>query len=185
MEISGWQFDFASLPRWDMRERDAYIEDILTENALSDTACLLYSITEASMMNFVGCLALFRNKAHPELVSNVHTIRFPRQEVVYSADGNLLFLNTRIDYRMLLVVIDLRSFCFSYVPVKTLSSCYTVEERSGQFVFCVDAHQAQHDKRLHRLEGKEIKIERLKWHPLSELNEFDKTIKRKHLLRRM
>ena len=69
MKTTDWEYDFASLPRWDNRERIPYVYDEYYALPQSDTLCCLYSICEASMLNYLGFLAILKNKENPELGS--------------------------------------------------------------------------------------------------------------------
>lgn len=61
MKTTGWKYDFTSLPHWENREKDPLIYDEFFEIPQSDILCCLYSITEVSMLNYQGFLAILRN----------------------------------------------------------------------------------------------------------------------------
>lgn len=71
MNTTDWKYDFASLPRWDTREKFPFVDDEFFELPQSNTLCCLYSIVEASMLNYVGFLAILKNKDNPELILNL------------------------------------------------------------------------------------------------------------------
>lgn len=175
MDNKGWIYRFESLPHWDDRDGDAYAYDELTENAVSDTACLLYSIREVHMGTWLGRLAVFENKTHPQLLVNVTSFCFWRERAIYSADGALLFLKAymyearRNRLRCPLVVMDIPHRRFALVDMG-IEHAYTVREEDGVFSICVDAYQATYNKRLRELDGRIIDVSALQWKPLDRLN---------------
>ena len=62
MKTTDWNYDFHSLPHWDNREKLHYVCDEYYEIPQSDTLCCLYSICEAGMLDYLGFLAILKNK---------------------------------------------------------------------------------------------------------------------------
>ena len=98
MQTTDWSFDFASLPRWDNREKWFYTYDAFYEVPGKDMLCCIYSVAEVSMLNYEGFLAILRNKEKPELVLNPADICFC-VNFSQSADGRFLFLQPSFYFR--------------------------------------------------------------------------------------
>ena len=62
MRTTDWKFDFASLPRWDNRERIGFVYDEFYEIPEKDMLVCIYSVAEVSMLNYQG-FSLFRRMA--------------------------------------------------------------------------------------------------------------------------
>ena len=176
MRTTDWNCDFSTLPRWDNRERIPYVFDEFYELPQSDILCCLYSVAEASMMNYMGFLAIFRNKENPELVLNVTDFPFC---VNFSAsdDGNLLFLQPSIYLREKsrtvrpVLVLDIKNNRFSYL--KTANDCpayNVVQKKPHIFVIEVDEQQRKGIRQLAELHGKTIQTRWLRWHKIDKLS---------------
>ena len=176
MKTTDWEYDFASLPRWDNRERIPYVYDEYYALPQSDTLCCLYSICEASMLNYLGFLAILKNKENPELVLNIAEA-FPFC-VNFSAsdDGNLLFLQPSIYDRdrnrcaRPVLILDIQKNRFSYI--KTANYCpeyKVVQKKANVFVIEADAYQRKHIKQLAALHGKKIRTRWLRWYAMNKL----------------
>ena len=179
MIIQGWEFNFESLPNWDNRERIAYITDDFFENKTSDTACMIYSIAEVGMCNYIGFLAILRNKKEPVLFLNITNFNFPKQEVCFSSDGHLIFVQSHLYNKSIkqtecpLIIIDIQRKCFSYFQTDNCNPCYQVKELNHcVFSIMADEFQKKHDKRFKKFSNKKIKINRLKWFPIEDLANF-------------
>lgn len=123
MRTTDWEFDFASLPRWDIRERIPFVYDEFFEVPGKDMLCCIYSVAEVSMMNYEGFLAILRNKQKPELVLNVTDISFC-VNFSHSKDGNLLFLQPSFyspekGYRRPVMILDMEKGRYSYIKKET------------------------------------------------------------------
>lgn len=176
MKTTDWKFDFSSLPRWDNRSRIPYVYDRFFEIPQSDTLCCVYAIAEVSMCNYEGFLAILRHKENPELVLNIAEGFQFCDNISVSADGNLIFLRPSIYYRDTntlkrpILIIDLGKYAFSYFATDDLNPCYKVAEiNKNVFKIEADERQRKSGKRLNVLSGKTVRINRLKWHGLSEL----------------
>ena len=62
-----WNFDFSSLPRWDVRDRIPFVYDRFYPLSECDALCCIYSIAEVRMGCYQGFLAILKNKEKPEL----------------------------------------------------------------------------------------------------------------------
>ena len=176
MKTTDWKFDFPSLPRWDVRERIPYVYDEYFEIPQSDTLCCIYSIAEVSMCNYLGFLAILKNKEKPELILNETGFSFGNHLSV-SVDGRFLVLQPQISYLLTnerkspILMIDVCANAFSYFATDHYNPCYQVVEiRKGTFGIEADHYQRKNDKRLRALSRKKIRVSRLKWHSLSELH---------------
>ena len=119
MRTTDWQFDFASLPRWDIREKIPFVYDEFYEVPGKDMLCCIYSVAEVSMLNYQGFLAVLRNKEKPELVLNVTDISFCIN-FSHSEDGKLLFLKASLyfsekGWRQPVLMLDMEKDRFSYI----------------------------------------------------------------------
>lgn len=182
MRTTDWFYDFSALPRWDNRERIHYVFDEFYELPQSDTLCCLYSVAEASMLNYVGFLAIFRNKEKPELVLNVTDFPFC---VNFSAsdDGNLLFLQPSIYLpekdRIVrpVLLLDIKNNRFSYLRTKNYCPAYQVTQKSGHvFEVEADAQQRNGIPQLAALHGKKIRTRCLRWYTMDKLSALPRMI---------
>lgn len=106
MNIAGWEYGFESLPRWENREVMKDCKDYLTESGDASRACLIYSVTEVGMMNYLGFCAIFQNKENPELLLHIPYVNF-EPYAKFSKDGKLLFLKALYRYgKRFILVID-------------------------------------------------------------------------------
>lgn len=183
MKTTNWNYDFASLPRWDNRERNPWIYDEFYEIPQSDTLCCLYSICEVSMGNYVGFLAILRNKQKPELVLNIADgFSFCVNFFVNSA-GNLIFLQPSIydrsSSRLLrpILILDIQKNRFSFVQTENYRSAYRVAEKSPS-VFEVKANERQRTSTNQpaALHGTKIQIPKLEWYEIDKLAELPKML---------
>lgn len=163
MLIQGWNFDFESLPYWDNHDKIPYVTDDLFQNEISNVACIIYSIAEVRMCHSIGFLAILRNKENPELLLNITNFCFPKQEITFSSDGNIVFLQAQIYFRenhsveYPLLLINIKNPGFSYIRTHHNPSCFRIKERDT-LAFTVEADDFQ------------VKIENLNWYELKELN---------------
>ena len=176
MKTTDWKFDFSSLPRWDNRNSIPYVYDEFFEIPQSDTLCCIYSIAEVSMCNPLGFLAIIKGKQKPELFFNITEGICFCPNVSAGKDGNLLFLQPSIynkDTNTIsrpILIIDIARRVFSYFATDNQNPCYhVVELNNNVFRIEADASQKKNDKHLRALCRKKIRINRLKWHDLSEL----------------
>lgn len=176
MLIQGWDFDFASLKYWDNHGRIPYLTDDFFQNETSDVVCVIYSIAEVTMCNYLGFLAILRNKKNPELVLNVTNFLFPQQEVTFSSDGNLIFLKGRIFFREKnaieypLIVINVKNNCFAYIKRDNHNISYRIEEQNAStFTIEADEFHKRPDKLFNIFSSKKIKLKKLTWHGIEEL----------------
>lgn len=174
--MTDWKCDFAALPGWDLREEIWDVRDEFYELPQSDTLCCIYSVTEASMLNYLGRLAVFQNKENPKLVVNIEEYAFCLNFSA-SADGSLLFLQPSIYDRPTnrckrpLLVLDVKRKRFSYLRTDNCCPAYKVtQKRDAVFVVEADEYQRKHIKPLAALHGKKIRTNWLKWHSLDKLH---------------
>ena len=177
MKTTDWKYDFSSLPRWDNRERIPYVYDAFFELPQSDTLCCLYSICEASMLNYLGFLAILKNKENPELVLNITEEFAFCDNVSVSDDGNLIFLQPSIYDKDTnccprpVLILDIKNNLFSFLKTVNYSPLYkVVQKKANVFVIEADAHERKHNKQLASLHGKKIRIRWLKWYKMDKLS---------------
>lgn len=175
-QTTDWTFDFTSLPRWDNRDSMPFIYDAYYEIPQSDTLCCIYSIAEVTMCNYLGFLAILKTKAEPKLYLNVAVGLNFCDNVSVSEDGRFVFLqpsmyNSKTDTRRRpILILDLQQDAFAFFDTGNINPCYRVVS-CGADVFKVEADKTQkNDKALRRLSRKKIKIHRLPWHSLDELD---------------
>ena len=70
-ETTDWKFDFSTLPHWEDRYSMPYIYDKFLDIPQSNTLCCIYSIAEVTMCNYVGFLAIIKNKEKPSIFLNI------------------------------------------------------------------------------------------------------------------
>ena len=182
MRTTDWNWDFSTLPYWDNREQLPYVFDEFYELPQSDILCCLYSVAEASMMNYMGFLAIFRNRENPELILNVTDFPFC---VNFSAsdDGNLLFLQPSIylGEKSLTVrpvlVLDIKNSRFSYI--RTANCCPTykvIQKKANVFEIEADELQRRNNRPLSALHARKIRTRWLRWYKMDQLSDLPQMI---------
>ena len=173
-QSSDWSFDFSSLPHWDNRESFPFVYDTYYEIPQSDALCCIYSIAEVTMCNYLGFLAILKNKEEPTLYFNVTDGMNFCDNVSVSEDGRFLFLqpstyNRKTNtLRRPILILDLKQDAFALFDTSNVNPLYRVVS-CGHEVFKVEADETQkNDKALRRLSRKRIKTKRLRWHGLDE-----------------
>lgn len=175
MKTTDWKYDFSTLPHWDNREKIHYAYDEYYEIPQSDTLCCLYSICEASMLNYLGFLAILKNKETPELILNLAEFPFC---VNFSAsdDGNLIFLQPSIyDQRTNrclrpVLILDIQKNRFAYIKTDNYCPIYQVlQTKANVFVIEADERQRKNNRQLAALHGRKIRTRWLKWHEMDKL----------------
>lgn len=176
MKNTDWKYDFASLPHWDIRDRIPFVYDAFFELPQSDTLCCLYSIAEVSMLNYVGFLAILRNKDNPELVLNIADEFDFCDNFSASADGNLIFLQPSLydrstnRYSRPVLILDIPNHRFSYLRTANYCPVYKViQKKANVFMIEADERQRKAIPQLNALHGKKIRTRWLKWHDFSKL----------------
>lgn len=177
MQTTDWNFNFSSLPYWNNRNSIPFVYDEFFEIPQNDSLCCIYSISEVSMCNPLGFLAIIKNKQNPHLYLNVTDgIAF---SPIFSLnnDGNLIFLQPNIYYKDTntikrpILIIDISKNIFSFFPTDNHNPCYTVSEvNKNVFKIKADPLQKKHDKLLKALSKKKIKINALNWFDLNTIN---------------
>ena len=185
MKTTDWKFDFTSLPRWDNRERNAWVYDEYFEIPQSDTLCCLYSIVEVSMLNYLGFLAILRNKENPELVLNIADGFNFCVNFSVSDDGNLIFLQPSIydqntnRYIRPVLILDIQNNRFSFL--KTANYCpeyKVIQKKAHVFIIEADERQRKGIKQLSALHGKKIRTRWLRWHGMDKLPALPQMIRK-------
>ena len=178
VKSTDWVYDFPSLPHWDNRNV-MMVYDEFYEIPQTDTLCCIYSVVEASMMNYLGLLAILKNKEHPQLYYNLPSgINF-RDRVSVSPQGDLIFLKGVCRYKNTpkqvypVIIIDVVKGMFAYVWDDSYPVAFydVVEIQEGVFGFVPDESQKD-DPRLQKFVKTVIEIKKLKWLPLDKLSEF-------------
>ncbi len=188
MKTTDWKFPFSSLPRWDVRDRIPYVYDHFLEIPQKDTLCCIYSIAEVSMCNYVGSLAILRNKENPELLLNITQSMGFCDNISVSANGNFIFLQPSLydpsqnRIKRPVLILDIAKSAFAYVDTDNYNPCYHVAEVSDHVFQVVAASHQENDKRLMKLSKKKIDTDRLRWHDLAEWNTLPEMLFRKRRL---
>ena len=177
MRETDWKFDFSSLPHWENHDTFPWVYDEFLEIPQRDMLCCIYSVVEVSMLNYVGFLAILKNKENPTLFLNVSKGYNFCPRIFASRDGSLVFLNPQIYYEKThsvkhpILIIDVINRFFSYFSDGSSYPSYKIVElRENVFGIEADADQKKHDKSLRKLCRKKIQTKRLKWRPLEELD---------------
>lgn len=183
MKTTDWTFDFAALPRWDNRKADPWIYDEYFEIPQSDTLCCLYAISEVSMLNYQGFLAVFRNKENPELILNIADGYAFCVNFSVSDDGSLIFLQPSIydpgAKRCLrpVLILDIPNNRFACRKTENYCPAYQViQKKANLFVIEADESQRKGIKQLAALHGTKIRTRWLKWHGMDKLPDLPKMI---------
>lgn len=177
MKTTDWKFDFSVLPRWENRNLIPYVYDEFLELPQSNMLCCIYSIAEVTMCNYLGFLAILKNKEKPSLYLNITEFTFTGN-ISVSPDGSLIFLQPDIYYEKTneckrpRLIIDVKRNVFSY----TFNPCYIVKEIIEKTIDA-NEYQRKNDKHLNALSKKKIQTDRLKWYELIELNSLPELIK--------
>ncbi len=176
MKTTDWKYDFSSLPRWDNRDKFSYVYDDFVEIPQSDALCCIYSINEASMCNYIGFLAILKNKNAPELFLNVSEHFCFCDNISVSKKGDLIFLQpsiyseTKNAVKRPILIINIWKGVFSFIKTDNCDPGYKVVE-AGDNIYTVEPLLSQSlDKRLAALSRKRIRPDRLKWRRLDEIN---------------
>lgn len=184
MRTTDWSFDFASLPRWDNREKVFYTFDEFYEISGKDMLCCLYCVAEVSMMNYEGFLAILRNKQKPELVLNATDISFC-VNFSQSEDGRYLFLQPSIYFRETghirrpVLILDMEKNRFAFVKTRNYCPDYQVVERKPDvFVIEADERERKSIPALASLHGKVIRTKWKKWYPMERLGSLPQILGR-------
>ena len=182
MLTTDWKFDFSTLPRWDNREKIPYIYDEYYYVPDSDVLCCIYSISEVSMGNYLGFLAILQDRSNPTLLLNITEEFNFCNNFSASKDGHYLFLQPSIyksrdnSIHRPVLVIDVLENKFAFITTDNLNPCYKVIELD-KFNFKIEADENQKgDPRLDELCRKKIRIDRLEWHTLSTLTSLQKML---------
>lgn len=174
---SDWNYDFQSLPVWDVRDKNPYVYDLLFENTKMDLAFLIYSILEYRMLAYAGFLAILRNKDKPELLFRTAKPVFGNTAVIFSRDGKLAFVRSSMwNGGWPIFVFDLYTQRFACVRTVIKNPCFIVKEfEQNEFVIVADGWQVEHDDNdsgLKELDGTTIETDTLQWLPLSDFDSF-------------
>jgi hypothetical protein len=153
MMIDGWEIQEKELQRFDLRWRAKWHAwDRLLECERSDTACLVYSITEVAMNRLAGRLAVYRCKANPAMVLNPRNFecRFWDAEdpVEYNSTGKVLFVRGGPSWRQPVpfTAIDLERRQFAVVrPGEAFfaPTVHEITERAFRLDFTTEAGKAE------------------------------------------
>lgn len=177
MKTTDWTFDFSSLPGWDIRQTIPYVYDEFFEIPQSDMVCCIYSIAEVTMGHYLGHLAILKNKEDPQLVLNITKEYTFGTNCSVNKTGDLIFLQPNIynhhthTTKRPILIIDIQNNRFSYLKTDNINPCYTVVEINDRvFKIEADAYQKKHDKRLRALSRKKIRLHRLKWYDVTQLD---------------
>jgi len=176
MRTTDWKYDFPSLPRWDNRERIPFVYDEYFELPQSDTLCCLYSVCEASMLDYLGFLAILRNKENPQMVLNISDAFAFCVNFSASDDGNLIFLQPsiydRLSNRFLrpVLILDIQNNRFSYIKTANYCPLYKViQKKANLFVIEADERDRKNNRQLAALHGRKIRTRWLKWYAMDLL----------------
>ena len=179
MRTTDWNFDFSTLPYWNMRDTIPYVHDEFFEITNSDMLCCIYSISEVTMLNFVGRLAILKDKSSPKLWFSVPEEIGFCSNFFADEEGNLIFLQPSIYYRDVcetkrpILIIDVPKNAFSYVETDNFNPSYVITRlENNVYGVCADEDQKKNDKCLARLCKKKINTDRLKWHDISQLDQL-------------
>ncbi len=172
-----WNFDFSCLPLWDNRHSFSGIYDKFFQIDQNDTLCCIYSILETSMCNYVGFLAILRNKTNPKLILNVTEGMNFCENFFADESGNYIFLQPSIYLREInavkrpILILDISREKFTYYDTDNTNPGYRIVQlKEYLFGIKADENQMKHDIQLKALERKKIDLRRLSWYGFSEIS---------------
>lgn len=182
MKTTDWKYDFTSLPHWDNHSQP-YVFDEYLEIPKTDILCCVYSIAEVTMCNYLGFLAILKNKRNPELILNITGNMHFLNQISVNAKGNLIFLQSSLYDKSSkrserpLIIIDVEKNMFAYYKTNNYNPCYTVVElNEDTFGIKADDYQKKYDKRLKSWSRKKIKIRHLQWYAFTEFSTLPQKI---------
>ena len=171
-----WNFDFSSLPRWDIRDKIPFVYDKFYHLPECDALCCIYSIAEVRMGCYQGFLAILKNKEKPELVLNINQKLNFCDNFSASKKGDIIFLlsyfhdKTTDGPGSLVLICDIVREKFSYFTTDNYNPCYKVVELSDG-VFGIEADEFQrNDKRLDAFSKTRIDLKCLNWYDFKKIN---------------
>ena len=180
MDINGWNYLFENLPHWRIRDRFPYVYDQLTQSPSGEYAILIYSISEVSMCNEVGCLAVWEKREHPLLILNAYKAHFPPQTPVFSANGRHVCLKSQMylpDQNRVecpLLLLDLHKRQFTALTVDTYSYHISIQNQTEKaLVLCLTPYSNLSEPE----QQFSIQITDLLWHPFQEINMLERWLK--------
>lgn len=183
MRTTDWKFDYSSLPRWNNREKALWVYDEYFEIPQSDMLCCLYAIEEVSMMNYLGFLAILRNKKAPELLLNIADGFSFCVNFSVNTEGNLIFLQPNIRNQTTnemirpVLILDMKKNRFSYLKTDNYCPAYKViQKNAAVFEIEADEYQKNGIKQLAALHGKRIRTRWLKWYSMDRLPQLPQMI---------
>lgn len=148
MNIDGWEYEYQSLPGWEVHDKLPWCTDKMRSNPESNTACLIYSIGEVRMGTEMGYLALFQDKQAPRLLLNVTSMMFPIRDPFYSEDGRYLVLKAQVyveaehNLDCPILFLNLAERSFAKFKMRGNNYNYGIEELSPtRFRILVDEYQ--------------------------------------------
>ncbi len=169
MNFSGWEFDATILPYWENHNKFP-CEDLLFEAPNAEYACLIYSVTEVSMLNYWGFGSILENKDAPRVLLNIKYVNF-EPYVHFSKDGNLVFLKANYRYgKRFILVLNLRKKAFSIVHFCT-PFCYDIVEKSDGLFEIVFDEKTLSDPRSTQIKDTLINTQELRWRKWTVLEE--------------
>lgn len=164
MNISGWNYDFETLPRFENRENGEYTEDILYESPDGSFCVVNYSVKEVRNGDFRGFLAILKNKEAPEKLLNITNINFIKEAPFFASSKPLTAVLANIyadDIKQSLavtIIIDLHKERFSLAPIYPSEdrTLYPLSEARGK-IFLMNRDGSKRD------------VTKLTQYPLSKL----------------
>ncbi len=172
MNLKGWEYEYESLPYWENHKEIFCTDEIFEAPHPADVACVIYSVAEVSMMNYLGFCAILSQKSQPVLQLSIVGMNFSPY-AFFSSDGNYLFLKAhyRREKRFLLIL-NLAKKTYSVEHFAPPNLEYTLNEKSNDvFEVLFPQKVVESDSRLKRLHRKEITLKKRHWHPWRDLAE--------------
>lgn len=147
-----------------------------------DTLFCIYSVVEASMLNYLGRLAILKNKQKPEVEFCSSNGIYFRPVAFADNEENLLFLVAHIynesttELKEPFIILDIIKGAFAYFTAKGIGGFHKVVKKSK------GVYEMRHDEfTIMRQVSKtplikQIHIGDIKWYPLDMLNELKQII---------
>lgn len=176
-QSTDWKYDFQTLPNWD-RHSWAYTFDLFVEISDVDKLLCVYSVVEASMLSYIGQLAILKNKQKPELVFCCSQGIYFKPLIFRDKKSNYLFLVAHSydkDTNTLkepIIILDASTSTFAFFNPEGVGGFYNfVKKSENVYEFYHEGFTINRNTSKMPL-IKKINIKDLKWYSIDLLNEL-------------
>ena len=170
MNLKGWEYEYESLPYWKNHKEIFCTDEIFEAPHPVDMACVIYSIAEVSMLNYLGFCAILSQKSQPVLQLSIVGMNFSPY-AFFSSDGNYLFLKAMHRKRSaFILILDLVKKTYAVEPFASSTLDYTINELSSdEFEILFSEAALKSNPNREYWNHKKIVLPQKRWHPWSDL----------------